>query len=250
MHTLYLCSFDNIFLVSTVDYIAKFECNLISFLFIWTLHIDCSHIDDLHPWRRSRAEFGVVVFLKWTFSKNSFSNTISVKLVCAFTQSHINRAWMWEYLSSGACASCSLISTFVIRLLESIISRLATSKISIFLLVSVAEQAGFNLTLSETPKTGFVASRPNTFLPNFMHDLLASVVQLSSSMFYSDVHFPRWLLKWSLKWHSFQMVILATAMAHFILVWTLPYFWTDFFLVLCKIYYHQFPQLGLLLLST
>ena len=38
-------------------------------------------------------------------------------------------------------------------LLESIISRLATSKIS------VAEQAGLNLTLSETPKTGFVTSR-------------------------------------------------------------------------------------------
>ena len=54
-----------------------------------------------------------------------------------------------------------LISTFVIRLLESIISILATSEISIFWLVSEAEQAGLNLTLSETPKTGFVASRPN-----------------------------------------------------------------------------------------
>ena len=36
----------------------------------------------------------------------------------------------------------SLISTFVIRLLKSIISKLATSKISIFLLVSVAEETG------------------------------------------------------------------------------------------------------------
>ena len=51
----------------------------------------------------------------------------------------------------------SLISALFIRFLESIISRLATSKISIFLLVSVAEQAGLNLTLLETPKTGFVA---------------------------------------------------------------------------------------------
>ena len=49
----------------------------------------------------------------------------------------------------------SLVSAFVIRLLESIISRLATSEISIFYLVSVAEQAGLNLSLSETPKTGF-----------------------------------------------------------------------------------------------
>ena len=26
----------------TVDFIAKYGCNLFSFLFIWTLHIDCS----------------------------------------------------------------------------------------------------------------------------------------------------------------------------------------------------------------
>ena len=55
---------------------------------------------------------------------------------------------------------CSLISAFVISVLESTISKLATSEISFSLLVSVAEQAGLNLTLSETPKTGFVASRP------------------------------------------------------------------------------------------
>ena len=54
----------------------------------------------------------------------------------------------------------SLISAFAIKCLESIISRLATSEISIFYLVSLAEQAGLILTLSETPKTGFVASRP------------------------------------------------------------------------------------------
>ena len=50
----------------------------------------------------------------------------------------------------------SLISAFVICFLESTISKLATSEIS----VSVAEQAGLNLTLSETGKTGFVAKRP------------------------------------------------------------------------------------------
>ena len=43
-----------------------------------------------------------------------------------------------------------LISTFNIRFLKTIISRLATSKIAIFLLVSVAEQAGLSLALSET----------------------------------------------------------------------------------------------------
>ena len=54
----------------------------------------------------------------------------------------------------------SLISAFVIRLLESIISRLATGEISTFKLVSVAEETDLKLALLETPKTGFVATRP------------------------------------------------------------------------------------------
>ena len=41
----------------------------------------------------------------------------------------------------------SLISTFVIRLLKSIISKLATSEISISSIVSVAKQAGLGMTL-------------------------------------------------------------------------------------------------------
>ena len=54
----------------------------------------------------------------------------------------------------------SLISAFVFRFLESIISKLATCEFSTFWLVFVAEQAGLNLALSETPKTGFLATRP------------------------------------------------------------------------------------------
>ena len=50
-----------------------------------------------------------------------------------------------------------LISAFVIRSLESIISKLASGEISIFSLVSVAEETGLRLVLSETPRTGFVA---------------------------------------------------------------------------------------------
>ena len=45
----------------TVDYIVEFGYNLISFLYILTLHIDCSHIEDVHQWRRSTAEFGLVL---------------------------------------------------------------------------------------------------------------------------------------------------------------------------------------------
>ena len=54
----------------------------------------------------------------------------------------------------------SLISAFVVRFLESIICKLATGEISIFRLVSVAEEISLKLALSETPKTGFLATRP------------------------------------------------------------------------------------------
>ena len=47
------------------------------------------------------------------------------------------------------------------RVLESIISRLAMSEIVIFYLVSTAEENGLKLALSETPKTGFLATRLN-----------------------------------------------------------------------------------------
>ena len=57
-----------------------------------------------------------------------------------------------------------LISAFFVDLLETIISKLSTSEISIFLLVTVAEKTGLSLGLSETQKTGFVASRPIWFL--------------------------------------------------------------------------------------
>ena len=54
----------------------------------------------------------------------------------------------------------SLISAFVIRFLKNAICKLAIGEISIFYLVSVAEETGLKLALSETPKKGFVASRP------------------------------------------------------------------------------------------
>ena len=54
--------------------------------------------------------------------------------------------------------SRSLISAFPIHLLKSIILKLSPSEISLFYLVSVAEKAGFAMILSETLKTGFVAS--------------------------------------------------------------------------------------------
>ena len=57
----------------------------------------------------------------------------------------------------------SLISTFVIRYLESIGANHAPCKISIFQLVYVAEQLGLSLTLLESLKTGFLMSMPISF---------------------------------------------------------------------------------------
>ena len=54
----------------------------------------------------------------------------------------------------------SLISASVIRFLERTTFNLATGKISIFLLVSVAEDTGLKLTLTETLKTVFLTTRP------------------------------------------------------------------------------------------
>ena len=54
----------------------------------------------------------------------------------------------------------SLISTFVIPFAECIISKLATSAISFFYLVSIAKEIGLSLALSETPITGFLTSWP------------------------------------------------------------------------------------------
>ena len=54
----------------------------------------------------------------------------------------------------------SLISIFVISLLESIISRLATRKIAFLQLVSVAEESNLCVAVSETTKIGYVVSGP------------------------------------------------------------------------------------------
>ena len=57
----------------------------------------------------------------------------------------------------------SLISAFGIHFMESIICKLATGEISMFQLASVAEETGLKLVLSETPKTGFLATRPKCY---------------------------------------------------------------------------------------
>ena len=54
---------------------------------------------------------------------------------------------------------CSLISAFVVRCLDSIISLVSLFAISLLSLASVAEQVGSSLTGLKTPKTGFLVTR-------------------------------------------------------------------------------------------
>ena len=49
----------------------------------------------------------------------------------------------------------SLISAFVVRCLDSVMALVSVTKISSPMLASVAEQASFSLTWSETPKDTF-----------------------------------------------------------------------------------------------
>ena len=49
----------------------------------------------------------------------------------------------------------SLISTFVVRCLDSVMSLVSVSEISSLMLASVAEQASLSLTWSETPEDTF-----------------------------------------------------------------------------------------------
>ena len=53
----------------------------------------------------------------------------------------------------------SLISTFVVRCLDSIISAVSISEISSLYLASMAAQAGLSFTWSKTLKTGFLLTR-------------------------------------------------------------------------------------------
>ena len=54
---------------------------------------------------------------------------------------------------------CSLISTFDVRCLDSIIPLVSISEISSLYLAPEAEQAGLSLPWSQTPKTGLLVTR-------------------------------------------------------------------------------------------
>ena len=64
-----------------------------------------------------------------------------------------------QHRRGPACESALSVICFV----ESVICKFATGEISIFLTVPVAAETVLKLDLSETPKTGFVATRPNFY---------------------------------------------------------------------------------------
>ena len=57
----------------------------------------------------------------------------------------------------------SLISAFVVRCLDSIMPKVSISKMSSLYLASVPAQAGLSLPRLQTPKTGFLMTRPISF---------------------------------------------------------------------------------------
>ena len=66
-----------------------------------------------------------------------------------------------------------LISTFIVRCLDGIISLVSISEMSRLWLASVAEHAGLSLTWSQTPKTDFLVTglqyKPDTHTCNLIH---------------------------------------------------------------------------------
>ena len=77
--------------------------------------------------------------------------------------SHVTRKPVLPYANNNGADQPvyphSLISTFVVRCLDSIITVVSISEISSLQLVSEAEQAGLSLTWSQTPKTCFLVTR-------------------------------------------------------------------------------------------
>ena len=85
---------------------------------------------------------------------------IFAKTIWASTQENLSSGVCEEQRRRPACQSAQTDQLLLFLLLESITSRFAMREILIFYLEPVPEQAGLNLILSETQKTGFLPRRP------------------------------------------------------------------------------------------
>ena len=111
--------------------------------FCWCLYIVCQ------PFIHSR-------------TKNKCQSTLTLNVKClAIWAASWQNLFMPYTNNKGADQPAhphSLISTFVVRYLDSIISLVSISEISSLYLASVAEQAGLSVTWSQTPKRGFLVT--------------------------------------------------------------------------------------------
>ena len=85
---------------------------------------------------------------------------ITAAVIWAFSRENLSTEICEQQRRRPACASAQTDQCFCYSILESNKSNLNAREISIFLLVSAAEETGLCLTLSETPKPGFLATRP------------------------------------------------------------------------------------------
>ena len=112
----------------------------------------CRHKEKMKMKAQSNKDLALLEMSAWVFIRSTY-------------WSRREKTCLWGLrttkVQTRPAHSCSLISPFIIHLLESVISRLATSEISIFQLVSVLEQTGLGLDLWETLKTGFISTREN-----------------------------------------------------------------------------------------
>ena len=86
----------------------------------------------------------------------------------------------------------SLISTFIVHCLDSLIPLVSISKISSLYLASLAGQAGLCLTWSQTPKTGFLLTRlisKSAEVYNGSHTKIVVHGQLKQFTQFSSFHF-------------------------------------------------------------
>ena len=85
--------------------------------------------------------------------------TLTAKIYEPCHEKNLSYAICDKQRRRSACASAqALISAFVVRCQNSTIPLVSIFAISVFSLASVAEQAGLDLTWSDTPKTGFLVA--------------------------------------------------------------------------------------------
>ena len=112
---------------------------------------------------------------------SGFSRQEEATVKWASTRENLSLEVCEQHRRRPACASAQTDQRLCYSDLESIISKLATSKMSIFQLVSVAEETGLKFALWETPKTSFLATRHNWHLTAHIMSVVQSIKKTITS---------------------------------------------------------------------